>query len=235
MRLEPPSTVWAPRQSKRCQTWTPTSGVQVHQLSPLMVIGNLSDWYFPFRIGTARLSVNFRGSLWSLLLSCALILSFATFPSLTPHTTHSNSQKTQQNKKKITLSFGEPMFPADFLYKSHKSSESELFLTSFLWSAALRAMESHIYTSNESHEKSTVSDFGWVWKEGAAQPGHSGHRCGDRVFLSVCCASRGGYACFCLCLYQWPCNTVCRKLWVIGSHHLSCVNLRELGTPSGDR
>lgn len=45
------------------------------------------------------------------------------------------------------------MFPADFLYKSHKSSEAGLFLTSFLWSAALRAMESHTYTPNETHEK----------------------------------------------------------------------------------
>ncbi len=54
------------------------------------------------------------------------------------------------------------MFPTDFLYKSHKSREAGLFLASFLWSAALRATESHIYTPNESHEKSTAFDFGWV-------------------------------------------------------------------------
>lgn len=54
------------------------------------------------------------------------------------------------------------MLPADFLYKNHKSSEAALFLTSFLWSAALRAMESNIYTFNESHEKSPAYDFGWV-------------------------------------------------------------------------
>lgn len=53
------------------------------------------------------------------------------------------------------------MFLADFLYKSHESSEAGLFLTSFLWSAAQRATESHIYTSNESHKKSTAFDFGF--------------------------------------------------------------------------
>ncbi len=55
------------------------------------------------------------------------------------------------------------MFPADFLYKSHKSSQAGLFLTSFLWSSALRATESHIYTHNESqgykYEESAVFDF----------------------------------------------------------------------------
>lgn len=54
------------------------------------------------------------------------------------------------------------MFPTDFLYKNHKSSKAGLFLTSFLWSAALRATESHIYTPNESHEKYTAFDFGLV-------------------------------------------------------------------------
>lgn len=84
----------------------------------------------------------------------AIRFSFVS-PPLTPHTT---SLKTQQNKRKLQ-SFGEQMFPTDFLYKSHKSSEAGLFLTSFLWSAALKAMESHIYPPNESHEKSTAFDF----------------------------------------------------------------------------
>lgn len=69
-------------------------------------------------------------------------------PSL--HTLHST--EPQKNKRVSHLGFGEQMFLADFLYKNHKSCMAGLYLTFFLWSAVLEATESHIYTTNESHE-----------------------------------------------------------------------------------
>lgn len=105
------------------------------------------------------------------------------------------------------------MFLADFLYKSHKSSEAGLFLTSFLWSAALRATESHIYTPNESHEKSTAFDFGWVKKEGVLSLDTMVTKSDVATeFLCLVCFTLWGCVCFRFGLSECPCNVVCMEL-----------------------
>lgn len=56
-----------------------------------------------------------------------LALQLGTFISLHTH----YITETQKNKRESHSSFGEQMFLADFLYKSHKSSVAGLFLTFF--------------------------------------------------------------------------------------------------------
>lgn len=81
-----------------------------------------------------------------------LALSLCTSVHLppSPHTLHIT--EPQKNKRVSHLRLGEQMFLADFLYKNRKSSMAGLYLTFFLRSAVLEATESHIYTTNESHE-----------------------------------------------------------------------------------
>lgn len=80
----------------------------------------------------------------------ALLLGASVHLPPSPHTLHNT--EPQKNKKVSHLRLGEQMFLADFLYKNYKSSMAGLYLTFFLRSAVLEATESHIYTTNESHE-----------------------------------------------------------------------------------
>lgn len=119
------------------------------------------------------------------------------------------------------------MFPADFLYKSHKSTTAGLSLASFLWSAALRATFIPLMKAMRHLQHWTVD----VCEKSVSERGH-GFRV--RVFVPDW-FSFGRYVWFRICLYEWSHHLYGIMYCTFVPYHLFPVVLGHLGTSSGGR